>query len=210
MDRSAQLVRGHGWQPRSVGSAPRAHLGHYDEIVGVGRERLADEPVCDMRTVEVAGVDMIHAKRDRLAQHGESCVVVFWRSKHARAGKLHGAITKALHMAVAQGEGARLVDHGHAAFPHHITLLTVGRTTISFTSTSVGCSRANRIARAMASAPTIPAARKAATPSCATGSVIVSASSDSVGPGDTTVARMLSCSCRMPSVIAQTAYLVAQ
>ena len=44
------------------------------------------------RTVEVAGVDVVHPARDRLAQHDQCRVMVLGR--HAGACELHGTVTK--------------------------------------------------------------------------------------------------------------------
>ena len=76
-------------------------------------QRLADELVGDVRAVEVAGVDVVDAAGHRLAQHGERRVAVLRRPEHARAGELHRAIAHAVHGAVAEREGAGLLDVGH-------------------------------------------------------------------------------------------------
>ena len=74
----------------------------------IGMQRLADDLVGDVRAVEVAGVDVVDAARDRLAQHGERGVAVLRRPEHAGPGELHGAVAEALHGAVAEREGAGL------------------------------------------------------------------------------------------------------
>ena len=71
-------------------------------------QRLADELVGDVRAVEVAGVDVVHAARDGLAQHGQCRVVILGRAEHAGPGELHGAVAEPLHGAVAEGECAGL------------------------------------------------------------------------------------------------------
>jgi len=45
----------------------RADLRHDDEIVRIGLQGLANQPVGDMRAIEIAGVDMVHPRRDRVA-----------------------------------------------------------------------------------------------------------------------------------------------
>jgi hypothetical protein len=65
-------------------------------------ERLADKLVGDVRTIEIAGVDVIDPARHRPAQHGERRVAIPGRSKHARSGKLHRAIAQAVHGSLAQ------------------------------------------------------------------------------------------------------------
>ena len=76
-------------------------------------QRFADDLVGDVRAVEVAGVDMIHAGCDGLAQHGQCRVAIAGRAEHAGPRELHGAVAEPLHGAVAEGEGAGLVDAGH-------------------------------------------------------------------------------------------------
>ena len=76
-------------------------------------QRLADELVGHMRTVVVAGVDVIDAARDRFAQHRDRGVVVLRRPEHARPGELHGAVAKALHNPVAERKRSRGADVVH-------------------------------------------------------------------------------------------------
>ena len=95
--RLSQLLGREGRNPRSVRAAPGADLGDDDEIVGIGMQRLADELIGDVRAVEVAGVDVIDAARDRLAQHGDRRLAVLRRPEHAGSGELHGAVAEALH-----------------------------------------------------------------------------------------------------------------
>ena len=76
-------------------------------------QRFADELVGDVRAVEVAGVDVVDAARDGLAQHRERRVAILGRPEHAGSGELHGAIAEPLHGAVAEGEGAGFADVGH-------------------------------------------------------------------------------------------------
>ena len=84
----------------------------------------------------------------------------------------------------------------------------MGRTTISFTSTSLGCSTANAIARAMADAG-IAIVRYSTMRVLRSGSEIVSASSDPTALGEMVVTRSLSpASWRSPSEMARTANLV--
>ena len=76
-------------------------------------KRLANELVGHMRTVVVAGVDVIDAARDRFAQHSDGGIVVLRRPEHARPGELHGAVAKALHNPVAERKRSRGYDVVH-------------------------------------------------------------------------------------------------
>ena len=78
---------------------------------------LANKLVGDMRTVEIAGVDVVHPARNRLAQDGDGRGAIFRRAKYARSGKLHRAIAHTVHCAVAQGKGAGGGNVGHVRSP---------------------------------------------------------------------------------------------
>ena len=70
-------------------------------------QRLGDDLVGDMRPVEVAGVDVVDAARDRLAQHGDAFGAVLRRAEDALAGELHGAVAHAVHGSVAEADKCR-------------------------------------------------------------------------------------------------------
>ena len=91
-------------EPRSVRAAPGADLGDDDEVVRVGRQRLADQLVGDLRTIEVAGVDVIDPAGDGLAQHGQGRVSILGWSEYAGPGQLHGAVAEPFHGAIPEGE----------------------------------------------------------------------------------------------------------
>ena len=48
-------------------------------------QRFFDQPVRDMRAIEVTGVDVIDAEANYLAQDGDGAVVVCWRPEDVRA-----------------------------------------------------------------------------------------------------------------------------
>ena len=102
MDGAREVRRGERGNPRGVRAAHRADLGHDHEVIGIGMKRLANELVGDVRAIVIAGVDVVDAPRDRLAQHGEGRVAILRRAEHARSGELHGAIAHTVHGAVAQ------------------------------------------------------------------------------------------------------------
>ena len=106
MNRLRQLLPREGRVPGLVLAAQGADLGDDHEAFGVGVERLADQLVGEVRAVEVAGVDVVDAARDRLAQHRQGGVTVPGRSEHAGPSELHGAIAEAVHRAIAEGERA--------------------------------------------------------------------------------------------------------
>src|SRR3984957_19951133 len=66
-----------------------------------------------MGPVEVAGVDVVDAARDRLAQHRDRGIVVLRRPEHARPGELHGPVAKTLHNPVTERKRSRGADVVH-------------------------------------------------------------------------------------------------
>ena len=71
-------------------------------------ERLLDDLIGHMRTVIVAGIDVVYASRNRLSQNCNRSVNITRRSPHLRAGKLHRAIAHAVqgHRGAGEGEAA--------------------------------------------------------------------------------------------------------
>ena len=69
VDRLRQLLGREGRVPGFVVPTPGADLGDDHEVVGVGRQRFADQLVRNVRPVEVAGVDVVDAALNRFAQH---------------------------------------------------------------------------------------------------------------------------------------------
>jgi hypothetical protein len=56
-------------------------------------ERLMDQLVCDVRAVELGGVDVIDPCLDGSPQHRDGCISILRRTKDAGAGELHRAKT---------------------------------------------------------------------------------------------------------------------
>jgi hypothetical protein len=69
-----------------------------------------DNLVGDVRAVEVGGVNMVYARRDRLAKDGEGGVRVLGRTINARAGELHRAVTHPLNSEERAGERERAAE----------------------------------------------------------------------------------------------------
>jgi len=61
--------------------------------------------VGDVRAVEVGVVDVVHPTGNRLAQHNQDSILVFWGTKYAGSGKLHSAVAEPLYRAVAESIG---------------------------------------------------------------------------------------------------------
>ena len=91
--------------PAALLVAKGADLGHQCQIVGIGIKRFADQPIGHVRAVEVAGVDMINAQRQRFTQHGARLLWILGRAEHTRSCQLHGPIAHAVDRNVGAGEG---------------------------------------------------------------------------------------------------------
>ena len=72
----------------------------------------ADELVGDVGAVEVAGVNVVDAGVDGLAQNGKGGGVVAWRAEDVGSGKLHGAVAEAVHGGAGAGEGKGAAEGG--------------------------------------------------------------------------------------------------
>jgi hypothetical protein len=55
--------------PGFIFTSASAHLGDDHQTVWIGMERLLDDLIRDVRTVEVAGVDVVDPQRDSLSQY---------------------------------------------------------------------------------------------------------------------------------------------
>src|SRR5262249_31601997 len=91
-------------------TSPRTDLGHDDKIVPIGVKRLTNDLVGDMRPIKVAGVDVIDATLNGLAQHGDGCLAIFGRPEDTGPSKLHRAIAEAVHSELAELESTGLAD----------------------------------------------------------------------------------------------------
>ncbi|MET3248373.1 hypothetical protein ABIE53_005183 [Burkholderia sp. OAS925] len=110
-----QILRLLRRQPRAVAAAHRAQLRDDHEIGGIRMQRLANELVGDMRAIKIAGVDVIHALRHRLAQHGKRGVAILRRAEHARSRELHCAIAHAPDLAAGERKGIGDFEVRHQA-----------------------------------------------------------------------------------------------
>jgi hypothetical protein len=83
--------------PGTIGAAARTDFRHDDQIIGIRVERLLNDLIGDMRTVKIAGVDVVDARRDSLAQNRDRTGNIAWRSPNPLlailSGELHRPIT---------------------------------------------------------------------------------------------------------------------
>jgi len=80
--------------PVAVGVPQEPGLGRDDEVVAVGVQRLADEPLGDARAVGVRGVDDVHAQFVRPAEDVARVLLVVGRADDVLAGESHRAEAK--------------------------------------------------------------------------------------------------------------------
>ena len=104
-----QFLARKSMNPGLVFATSSAYLGDDHQTVRIGMERLLDDLVGHMRTIKVAGIDMVHAGGDRLSQNGDRSVDIARRSPHLRTGKLHRTVAHAVHghRCAWEGEGCR-------------------------------------------------------------------------------------------------------
>jgi hypothetical protein len=115
--RAGKLGLRHGPIPRAIVTTLRTDLGDDYKVLGIGMQRFVDDLVGDMRSIVIAGVDVIDAARHRLAQPCDGDRAVLRRSEHARSRKLHRAIAQALHGALAKLECSGFASIGHGLSP---------------------------------------------------------------------------------------------
>src|SRR6266850_6469807 len=92
-----QLLTGKSMNPRLVSSSASAHLGDDYKIVRIRMKCPLNDLIGHMRTVVVAGIDMIDTGVNRLSQNSNRHVNITWWSPYFRTGKLHCAITHPVH-----------------------------------------------------------------------------------------------------------------
>ncbi len=74
MNRIDQFLAGKRRDPGFVFAAPSSHFGDDRQIVRVRMQRLLDDLIRDMRAIEVARIDMVHALRDCFLQNSDRSV----------------------------------------------------------------------------------------------------------------------------------------
>src|ERR1700730_4445529 len=84
-------------QPGTIGAAASTDFGDDHQVIGVRMQRLLNNLIGDMRTVEIAGIDVIHARRDGLAKNRDRAGNIAWRAPNqlvaVPSGELHGPVT---------------------------------------------------------------------------------------------------------------------
>ncbi len=110
---AGEILGRKGGVPGAVVASTRADLGDDGQIVRVRIQGFADDLIGDVRSIEVAGVDVIDTAGDRLPQHGDGGGAIFRWSKDAPSGELHGPVAETVDGAVAERVGSGGGDVGH-------------------------------------------------------------------------------------------------
>src|SRR5580700_58902 len=97
MNAIRQLLGRKSRNPRLILSPPRAYFRNDDKPFPIGMERPIDDLIRDVRTIEVAGVDVIDTLSDSFSQHSNGAFHIPRRSPYMWTCKLHRAITNAIH-----------------------------------------------------------------------------------------------------------------
>jgi hypothetical protein len=98
-------------QPRRILAAASTHLGDDHQPIRVRMQCLLDDLVGDVWAVKIAGIDVIDAARDHLAQNSKRSWHIFGWPPNVRPGELHGAIAHPLesHRSARQREAAAAI-----------------------------------------------------------------------------------------------------
>src|SRR5580698_4141428 len=83
--------------PGLVCAPASADLGDNHEAIRIGMERPLNKLIGHMRTVEVAGINMVHARLYGLAQNSYGSVNISGWSPHPWTRKLHCTVPHAVH-----------------------------------------------------------------------------------------------------------------
>jgi hypothetical protein len=122
----AQMLRSAVLFPGLTPRSPEPAFGRDDQAFRIRVERFGNEPLVDLRTVGVGGIDEGDAEPDSTHQHALSTRTIERFTPYTRAAQAHGAEPEAIHGRVAtEGEAAtrtirpqpvRILS-GHFAFP---------------------------------------------------------------------------------------------
>src|SRR6266481_3145195 len=66
-------------KPGTIGAAAATNFGHDHQIIVIRMQRLPNDLISYMRTVEIAGIDVVDARRDGLAKNRNRAGNIAWR-----------------------------------------------------------------------------------------------------------------------------------
>ncbi len=112
VDGLRQLLDRESRVPGTIVATAGTYLGDDGYVFGVGVQGLLDDLVGDVRSVEVAGVDVVDSEFDGFAEDGERGIHVPGGAEDVRAGELHGAVAHAIDGEGGSGEGEGAAEVG--------------------------------------------------------------------------------------------------
>jgi hypothetical protein len=92
VDSGDQLFRRVGRLPRPVGQAAAADFGDDHQPGRVRVQGLPDDPVGNVRAIEVCGVDMIYAGCNSFAEKSDGAIGIFGRPPDTGTGQFHRTV----------------------------------------------------------------------------------------------------------------------
>src|SRR5215471_14586332 len=106
--------------PGLVGTAAGTDFRNDHQTVGIGMERLLDNLIRDMRTIEIARVDVVHSGFDSFPQNPHGTLRIARWSPNLGTRQLHRTISYAVHghRGVCKGVASAKVN-----VSHHCSLL---------------------------------------------------------------------------------------
>ncbi|SRR5258707_1007169 len=111
-------------KPGTIGAAAPTDFGHDHQIIGIRMQRLLDDLISYMRTVEIAGIDMVHARIDSFAKNPDRTGNIGWRApNHLGAipsGQLHRPIADTVYSQRRAPEGKAATET--RLFSHFVSL----------------------------------------------------------------------------------------
>src|ERR1700745_3741069 len=103
-------------QPGTVGAAASADFGHDHQVIGIRMQRLLNDLIGDMRPVEIAGIDVVHARCHSLAKNRDRAGNIAWWAPNLLiailSGELHGPITDPVNSQRCSRERKRATEIG--------------------------------------------------------------------------------------------------
>ena len=91
LDSGTELLGSLGGQPPALIVSRCSNLGHNDQRIGVGKERLPQELVGHVGSVELRGVDVVDPGVDGPAEYRQRDIPILGRPEDTGTGELHGA-----------------------------------------------------------------------------------------------------------------------
>jgi hypothetical protein len=110
LDPRSQVLRSLCAQPVPLLIASRPHLGDEYQLLWIGMQRLAEELVRHIRSIELSRVDVIDPGVDGTTDDGQRLVAILRWSEHPGPRELHRAKTHAADRTTGKQNG--FVGHG--------------------------------------------------------------------------------------------------